>query len=121
MAALMSVADNLTSPEPVPQPPNNPSPTSRSPPTTATTAQQRSASRGSQHSPNSSGHYISVLFIYLSTYLHLHLIYLLDMVIHVYMAYICVLSDLLMNRLQKEFFKLNRASRKRLQCNEGVK
>ncbi|XP_014472943.1 PREDICTED: interferon regulatory factor 2-binding protein-like [Dinoponera quadriceps] len=55
MAALMSVADNLTSPEPVPQPPNNPSPTSRSPPTTATNAQQRSASRGSQHSPNSSG------------------------------------------------------------------
>lgn len=55
MAALMSVADNLTSPEPVPQPPNNPSPTSRSPPTTAANAQQRSASRGSQHSPNSSG------------------------------------------------------------------
>ncbi|XP_024937025.1 interferon regulatory factor 2-binding protein-like B isoform X2 [Cephus cinctus] len=55
MAALMSVADNLTSPEPVPQPPNNPSPTSRSPPTTAANAQQqRSASRGSQHSPNSS-------------------------------------------------------------------
>lgn len=54
MAALMSVADNLTSPEPVPQPPNNSSPTSRSPPTT-TAAQQRSASRGSQHSPNSSG------------------------------------------------------------------
>lgn len=54
MAALMSVADNLASPEPVPQP-NNPSPTSRSPPTTAATAQQRSASRGSQHSPNSSG------------------------------------------------------------------
>lgn len=55
MAALMSVADNLASPESVPQPPNNPSPTSRSPPTTATNAQQRSASRGSQHSPNSSG------------------------------------------------------------------
>lgn len=55
MAALMSVADNLTSPEPVPQPPNNPSPTSRSPPTTATNVQQRSASRGSQHSPNGSG------------------------------------------------------------------
>ncbi|XP_011497067.1 PREDICTED: interferon regulatory factor 2-binding protein-like B [Ceratosolen solmsi marchali] len=55
MAALMSVADNLTSPEPIPQPPNNPSPTSRSPPTTAANAQQRSASRGSQHSPNSSG------------------------------------------------------------------
>ncbi|XP_060820053.1 interferon regulatory factor 2-binding protein-like B isoform X2 [Bombus pascuorum] len=55
MAALMSVADNLASPESVPQPPNNPSPTSRSPPTTATNVQQRSASRGSQHSPNSSG------------------------------------------------------------------
>jgi hypothetical protein len=55
MAALMSVADNLTSPEPISQPSNNPSPTSRSPPTTATNAQQRSASRGSQHSPNSSG------------------------------------------------------------------
>ncbi|XP_001601366.3 interferon regulatory factor 2-binding protein-like B [Nasonia vitripennis] len=55
MAALMSVADNLTSPEPVPQPPSNPSPTSRSPPTTAPNVQQRSASRGSQHSPNSSG------------------------------------------------------------------
>lgn len=55
MAALMSVADNLASPESVPQPPNNPSPTSRSPPTTATNAQQRSASRSSQHSPNSSG------------------------------------------------------------------
>ncbi|XP_058804668.1 probable E3 ubiquitin-protein ligase IRF2BPL isoform X2 [Phymastichus coffea] len=54
MAALMSVADNLTSPESVPQPPNNPSPTSRSPPTTAINVQQRSASRGSQHSPNSS-------------------------------------------------------------------
>lgn len=57
MAALMSVADNLTSPEPVPQPPNNPSPTNRSPPTTAATAQQRSASRGSQHSPNSTDSY----------------------------------------------------------------
>ena len=62
MAALMSVTDNLTSPEPVPQPPNNTSPTSRSPPTTAANAQQqqqqqqqRSASRGSQHSPNGSG------------------------------------------------------------------
>ncbi|XP_066602271.1 interferon regulatory factor 2-binding protein 2-A isoform X2 [Prorops nasuta] len=54
MAALMSVADNITSPESVPQPPKNPSPTSRSPPTTAANA-QRSASRGSQHSPNSSG------------------------------------------------------------------
>ncbi|KAJ8686196.1 hypothetical protein QAD02_021990 [Eretmocerus hayati] len=54
MAALMSVADNLASPESVPQP-NNSSPTSRSPPTTAANAQQRSASRGSQHSPNSSG------------------------------------------------------------------
>ncbi|XP_023246047.1 interferon regulatory factor 2-binding protein 2-like [Copidosoma floridanum] len=53
MAALMSVADNLASPEPVAQPPNNPSPTSRSPPTTAANVQQRSASRGSQHSPNS--------------------------------------------------------------------
>ncbi|KAG7197591.1 hypothetical protein KM043_006056 [Ampulex compressa] len=53
MAALMSVADNLTSPESVPQLPNNPSPTSRSPPTTNT--QQRSASRASQHSPNSTG------------------------------------------------------------------
>ena len=58
MAALMSVTDNLTSPEPVPQPPNNTSPTSRSPPTTAVNAQQRSASRGSQHSPNGSGVYI---------------------------------------------------------------
>lgn len=57
MAALMSVADTLTSPEPVPQPPQNPSPTSRSPPTTASNAQQRSVSRGSQHSPNSSGMY----------------------------------------------------------------
>ncbi|KAG8042238.1 hypothetical protein G9C98_004872 [Cotesia typhae] len=55
MAALMSVADTLTSPEPVSQPPNNPSPTSRSPPTTASNVQQRSVSRGSQHSPNSSG------------------------------------------------------------------
>ncbi|XP_023289821.1 interferon regulatory factor 2-binding protein-like B isoform X2 [Orussus abietinus] len=56
MAALMSVADNLTSPEPVPQPSNNSSPTSRSPPTTAANAQQqRSTSRGSQHSPNGSG------------------------------------------------------------------
>ncbi|XP_034947621.1 interferon regulatory factor 2-binding protein-like A [Chelonus insularis] len=55
MAALMSVADTLTSPEPVPQPPNNPSPTSRSPPTTATNAQQRSVSRCSQHSPNNTG------------------------------------------------------------------
>lgn len=55
MAALMSVADTLTSPEPVSQPSNNPSPTSRSPPTTASNAQQRSVSRGSQHSPNSSG------------------------------------------------------------------
>ncbi|XP_043686730.1 interferon regulatory factor 2-binding protein-like B isoform X1 [Vespula pensylvanica] len=59
MAALMSVADNLTSPEPVPQPPNNPSPTSRSPPTTATNVQQRSASRGSQHSPNGSVNFLS--------------------------------------------------------------
>lgn len=63
MAALMSVADNLASPESVPQPPNNPSPTSRSPPTTATNAQQRSASRGSQHSPNSSGKCLFFLFI----------------------------------------------------------
>lgn len=55
MAALMSVADNLTSPESVPQPPSNPSPTSRSPPTTATNTQQRSTSRSSQHSPNSTG------------------------------------------------------------------
>lgn len=64
MAALMSVADNLTSPEPVPQPPNNPSPTSRSPPTTAANAQQRSASRGSQHSPNSSGNYSSICLVF---------------------------------------------------------
>ncbi|KAK0158779.1 hypothetical protein PV328_009733 [Microctonus aethiopoides] len=58
MAALMSVADTLTSPEPVPQSSNNPSPTSRSPPTPAvniSVPQQRSVSRGSQHSPNSSG------------------------------------------------------------------
>ncbi|XP_063976308.1 interferon regulatory factor 2-binding protein 2 [Diachasmimorpha longicaudata] len=55
MAALMSVADTLTSPEPVSQPPNNPSPTSRSPPTTTATGPQRSVSRGSQHSPNGSG------------------------------------------------------------------
>ena len=54
MAALMSVADNLSSSESVSQQSNNPSPTSRSPPTTAPNAQQRAASRGPQHSPNQS-------------------------------------------------------------------
>lgn len=68
MAALMSVADTLTSPEPVSQPPNNPSPTSRSPPTTASNVQQRSVSRGSQHSPNSSGIHCIMLLIILIIY-----------------------------------------------------
>lgn len=54
MAALMSVADNL--------PPGSPRSAGGSPPSNTV---PRSASRGSQHSPNSSGNY---LFLYLKEF-----------------------------------------------------
>lgn len=53
MAALMSVADNL--------PPGSPRSTGGTPPGNAA---PRSASRGSQHSPNSSGNYLNKTLCY---------------------------------------------------------